>query len=91
MKLSTTLKLQKNTKIIEYTDVIRAFTEKIQLWKEIERIGTFHRSRISMNTYLTRKNLQYDFKRKFLSQLDFFSGDMVHSFPDLTIANSWGH
>ncbi|XP_045121815.1 zinc finger BED domain-containing protein 5-like [Portunus trituberculatus] len=84
------LKLQgKNTNIIAHSDVIRAFTEKIHLWKRKVQVGNF--STFShLNELLSekRKLEQYDFTKEVLSHLDSLAEEFMRYFPEVTMDNS---
>ncbi|XP_064108033.1 protein FAM200B-like [Macrobrachium nipponense] len=84
------LKLQgRNTNIIAHSDAIRAFTEKIHLWKRKVQDGNFS-SFSHLNELLSekRKLEQYDLTKEVLSHLDSLVEEFMHYFPDVTMENS---
>ncbi|KAF2362564.1 protein of unknown function DUF4371 [Trinorchestia longiramus] len=84
------LKLQgRNTNIIAHSDVIRAFTEKIHLWKRKVRVGNFS-SFSHLNELLSEKRniKQYDVTKEVLSHLHSLAEEFMHYFPDVSMENS---
>ncbi|KAF2356296.1 hypothetical protein FHG87_012948 [Trinorchestia longiramus] len=84
------LKLQgRNTNIIAHSDVIRAFTEKIHLWKRKVEVGNFS-SFSHLNELLSEKrNIeQYDVTKEVLSHLHSLAEEFMHYFPDVSMENS---
>lgn len=84
------LKLQgRNTNIIAHSDVIRAFTEKIHLWKRKVQVGNFS-SFSHLNELLSEKTKieQYDVTKEVSSHLDSLAEEFIHYFPDVSMENS---
>ncbi|XP_068233562.1 zinc finger BED domain-containing protein 5-like [Palaemon carinicauda] len=87
---AVTRKLQeRNTNIIAHTDVIRAFTEKIHLWKRKVQVGNFS-SFSHLNELLSekRKIEKYVVTKEVLSHLDSLAEEFMHYFPDVSMENS---
>ncbi|KAF2343754.1 hypothetical protein FHG87_025490 [Trinorchestia longiramus] len=83
------LKLQgRNTNIIAHSDVIRAFPEKIHLWKRKVQVGNFS-SFSHLNELLSEKrNIeQYDVTKEVFSHLYSLAEEFMHDFPDVSMEN----
>ncbi|KAF2360117.1 hypothetical protein FHG87_009133 [Trinorchestia longiramus] len=84
------LKLEgRNANIIAHSDVIRAFTAKIHLWKREVQVRNFS-SFSHLNELLSEKrNIeQYDVTKEVLSHLHSLTEEFMHYFPDVSMGNS---
>ncbi|KAF2368590.1 protein of unknown function DUF4371 [Trinorchestia longiramus] len=84
------LKLQgRNTNIIAHSDVIRAFTEKIHLWKRKVEVGNFSSFSHPNELLSEKRNIeQYDVTKEVLSHLHSLAEEFMHYFPDVSLENS---